>query len=402
MRLDDAELERLLAQGESFRVERKETLAGSAPDAIREAICAFANDLPGEGKPGVILVGVKNNGDPSGLEITDRMLLQLTDMKTDGNIVPPPSLLVEKRSLKGVDIAVVTVEPSDSPPVRFKGVICVRSGPRKGIATAQDERVLNEKRRFQNKPFDIQPITGLDISVLNLRAFDEEYLPRAFSPTILAENDRTTEQRLAATKMIASADVPIPTVVGVLVLGKTPRDLIENSYVQFLRIAGLELSDNVVDNALFDGTVAEILHEIDDKLKSHIHTSVDITGADREVRRENYPLPALQQIVRNAIMHRTYEATNAPVRVLWFKDRIEVWNPGGPYGLVTRENFGRPGIVDYRNPNLAEAMKVLGYVQRFGAGFGIARRWLREADHPELTFNVEDNFVQIVVWGRDT
>ena len=48
-------------------------------------------------------------------------------------------------------------------------------------------------------------------------------------------------------------------------------------------------------------------------------------------------------------------------------DRIEVLSPGGAFGVVTVENFGQPGLTDYRNPNLAEAMKYLGYVQRFGA-----------------------------------
>ena len=53
-------------------------------------------------------------------------------------------------------------------------------------------------------------------------------------------------------------------------------------------------------------------------------------------------------------MHRTYEATNAPVRVNWFDDRIEIISPGGPFGSVSDANFGEPGVTDYRNPNLAE------------------------------------------------
>ena len=75
------------------------------------------------------------------------MLRQLADMKTDGNIVPLPSMTVEKLSLPGGDVAVVIVQPSDSPPVRWRGRVHIRIGPRKGIATAQDERILNEKRR---------------------------------------------------------------------------------------------------------------------------------------------------------------------------------------------------------------------------------------------------------------
>ena len=54
------------------------------------------------------------------------------------------------------------------------------------------------------------------------------------------------------------------------------------------------------------------------------------------------------------------------MRINWFVDRVEVQNPGGLYGQVTPENFER--ISDYRNPVLAEAMKALGYVERFGTG----------------------------------
>ena len=111
-------------------------------------------------------------------------------------------------------------------------------------------------------------------------------------------------------------------------------------------------------------------------------------------------MEALQQITRNAVMHRTYEATNAPVHVYWFNDRIEVTNPGGAFGAVTSESFGEPGLVDYRNPNLADAMKTLGYVQRFGVGIPIAKKLLAEAGHPEPEFNVSASVVSVTIRGR--
>jgi ATP-dependent DNA helicase RecG len=73
---------------------------------------------------------------------------------------------------------------------------------------------------------------------LNRRLFEDRYLPAALAPEVLAANDRTLEQRLAATKMIVTADEPTPTVLGVLVLGNRPRDFLPGAYVQFLRIAG--------------------------------------------------------------------------------------------------------------------------------------------------------------------
>ena len=402
MRLEDDDLERLMAHGEDFRVEYKETLDGDAPVRIREAVCAFANDLPRSGKAGVVFVGVGNDGEPRRIDVRDRMLVDLTGIKTDGNIVPPPSILVEKRNLKGANVAVVTVLPSDSPPVRYKGAIHVRSGPRRGIATAQNERILNEKRRAHDIPFDIQPVPGAHVSDLSVRRFEEEYLPRAFGADILEANEHSTDQRLAAAKMIASSEDPTATVLGLLVLGKRPRDFLSNSYVQFLRIDGLRLSDTIVDDETVDGTVPETLRSLDEKMKAHIRTGVDITGSDRERREPTYPLAALQQITRNAVMHRTYEATNAPVRVNWFNDRIEVHSPGGAFGEVTREKFGYPGLTDYRNPNLAEAMKVLGYVQRFGVGIDIAKRELENNGNPEPDFMVEDTFIQVTIRSRES
>ncbi len=401
MRLDDQELERLLEEGENFRVEFKESLGGQTPRDIRRAVCAFANDLPGSGQPGILFVGVDDKGRPTGLRITDEVLRQLADVKSDGQIVPPPTMLVEKREMMGSDVAVVTVTPSDSPPVRYRGRIHVRIGPRRDVATAQDERILNEKRRALDIPFDIQPVPTADISALNQYQFENEYLPRAFDAETLEENERSLTERLAATKMVASADEPIPTVLGLLTFGTSPRDDIFNAWVQFLRIDGTELSDDVIDEEEISGDLALVVRRIDEKMKAHIHTRVDLTTSDTELRSPSYPLVALQQISRNAIMHRTYEGTNAPVRITWFNNRIEFQNPGGPFGSVTRENFGRPGVTDYRNPNLAEAMKVLGFVQRFGVGIANARKALVDNGNPELRFEVNDNFILAIIEGKN-
>jgi len=156
--MTDQELEVLLKDIESDVVERKESLAGQAPDTIRQAICAFANDLPDHRKRGVVFVGARDDGSCAGLPITDQLLLTLANMKTDGNILPLPSMSVERKKLAGCEVAVVTVQPSDAPPVQYKGRIWVRIGPRRGIASAQDERILNEKRRYRDLPFDLHPI----------------------------------------------------------------------------------------------------------------------------------------------------------------------------------------------------------------------------------------------------
>lgn len=393
----DRELESMLTVTESDLVERKESLKGDAPTKIREAVCSFSNDLPDHRRPGVIFVGAKDDGAPSGLSITDELLRQLADMKSDGNIVPPPSLTVSKRVLRRAEMAVLIVEPSDSPPVKYKGRIHIRIGPRRGLASAQDERMLNEKRRHRDRPFDVNPLPAARLDDLDRRRFEAEYLPSAFAPDIVAANDRSYEQRLAATKMIVAVDEPTPTVLGLLVIGIRTRDFLPGAYIQFLRIDGHRLGDPIVDEQLIDGTIGDVVRRIDEKLVAHNRTAVDLTSGPVERRTYLYPLAALQQLVRNAVMHRTYEATNAPVQVYWYNDRIEIRSPGGPYGTATIENFGRPGVVDYRNPNLTEAMRVLGFIQRYGYGIPTARRELERNGNPPPEFVVEPSHVGVIV-----
>lgn len=396
----EAELLQIIATGEADCVEFKESLAGDAPTRIREAICAFANDLAGHEKPGLVFVGVKDDGTIGHLAVTDRLLQQLADMKTDGNIVPPPSLTVAKHTLQGKEVAVVAVQPSNSPPVRFKGAIHVRIGPRRGIATAQDERILNEKRRYGDRPFDLQPIPTASLSDLNLTQFEHEYLTAAFSHEILAANDRSLHEQLAATKMIVAADQPTATVLGILAIGKNPQDFLPGAYVQFLRINGNEYADEIIDAQEIRGAIPELLRQLEEKLTAHNRIAVDVTTSYLEQRTELYPMEALHQITRNAVMHRTYEGTNAPVHVYWFNDRIEVLSTGGAFGSVTIERFGEPGLVDYRNPNLADAMKTLGFVQRFGLGISIAKQQLAAAGHPKPEFDISNNFVRVTVKAR--
>ncbi len=85
--------------------------------------------------------------------------------------------------------------------------------------------------------------------------------------------------------------------------------------------------------------------------------------------------------------------------MLWFDHHVEVVSPGGPFGAVNVDNFGEPGVVDYRNPILAEAMKVLGMVQRFGFGIPTARRLLREAGHREPEFRCDSSWVYCTIKG---
>lgn len=389
--LDDAALSVLLNDLESDRVERKSSFSNNKDD-VRKAVCAFANDLPDYRQPGIVFIGLQDDGKCANLRITDELLRQLAD--TRENLQPFPMLLVQKRVLNGCEVAVIVVYPSDAPPVRYEGRVWVRVGPRRAIATPQEERNLAEKRRAKNLPFDIWPVPNATLSDLDLDFFRRIYLPSAISQDVLAENQRSIEEQLASVRFL---NVDRPTVLGILTTGKDILGFVPSAYIQFIRFAGTELTDPVTDQQTISGNLLDILKQIDDKMQAHVNVSLDITTGLAERRKPDYPITALRQLIVNAIMHRIYEATNAPVKVYWFNDRIEIQNPGGPFGQVTRENFGRPGITDYRNPHIADVLKNLGLVQRFGIGIATARRELEKNSNPPLEFQLEENYVLAIV-----
>lgn len=61
--------------------EPKETFRGDVPKKGRQAVCAFTYDLPGHDKPGVFFIRAKDDGEPSQLDITDQLLLSLSDRR---------------------------------------------------------------------------------------------------------------------------------------------------------------------------------------------------------------------------------------------------------------------------------------------------------------------------------
>ncbi len=86
----------------------------------------------------------------------------------------------------------------------------------------------------------------------------------------------------------------------------------------------------------------------------------------------------------NTIMYREYDG-NASILFYEYDDRIEIQDPGGLYGKVRPENFSN--VSDYHNPFIAEAMKVLGYVNRFSRGVYRVQMELEENGNGQASFD---------------
>jgi ATP-dependent DNA helicase RecG len=388
--LSDAELANLLLDIESDRVER--TVSQTNTDKFCEAVCAFSNDLPNSRQPGYLIVGAHDDGSPVGLKVSERLIQTLAAIRSDGNIQPLPSIVVQKFCLEGGELAVVEVMPSDLPPVRYKGRVYIRVGSRRAVAGEQEERQLSEKRVSFARSFDASPCMEARREDLAPGTF-ELYRSQAVAQDVIDANHRSIEEQLASLRLF-NLQTGTPTYAGILLVGNNPRYFLSGAYIQFLLLPGTELSDLPDDQSEISGDMLTVLRELDTRIRTTNRRHLESVSPLRERTVADYPEGAVRELLMNAVVHRSYQS-NTPIRLYWFSDRIEIHSPGGLYGEATPENF--PSASSYRNPIIAEAMKSLGYVNRYGYGIQRAQKLLSENGNPPAAFSFESQVVLAVI-----
>lgn len=376
----DRELVTLLRGLESPWVERKRS--GRDRTEIRRNICAFANDLVGSAMPGVIFVGVETDGSPAGIDVDARLLRQLAWMRSDGAILPFPQMSVEKKVLDGCELAVVTVQPSTDLPVRFQGRVWIKVGPTVQEASPDEMHHLAKRRRAARMPLDPLPSTAT-LADLDQAHIERVYLPRVVAPNVLAENQRTFEYRLRSLRLMTGDR---PTLGALIAFGNDPLRWSPGAYLQFLRFDGDKLTDPIRERAELTGRLDDVLRQFDQLIRINITVRTDITSGLVEVNSPDYPQTAIRRLMHNAVMHRSYEGTNSPVRLLWFSNRLEIDSPGGLSGGLTSANIAA-GDTNYRNPLLAEIMCCLGFGQKIGLGLPLAKEAMEANGNPPLEFD---------------
>ncbi|MBQ3290516.1 MAG: putative DNA binding domain-containing protein [Kiritimatiellae bacterium] len=362
------ELQELFASTETYRIER--TTSTTDKDKFGEAVCAFANDMPDSGKPGYLLVGVRNDGSLNGLKASDELLQKFAALRSDGNILPIPSIAVDSFSFPDGDVIVVEVQPSDQPPVRYRGRTWIRIGPRRDIASPAEETMLAERKARNFTTFDARPCFDATLDDLDLDLFQHDYLPKAVDAEVLAADDRPIERKLESLRFFNSA-YGLPTNAAILLFGKDPRRFFPGAYVQYVSFGGRDKAATILNEHPFKGPIVRMLAQVDLFIETTIARKRPVfVTALREETRTDYPKGAIRELVMNAIMHRDYQG-NAPIHFYQYADRLEIVNHGGLYGRARPENF--PNVSDYRNPIIAEAMKVLGYVNCYNRGINMVQ-----------------------------
>jgi ATP-dependent DNA helicase RecG len=165
---------------------------------------------------------------------------------------------------------------------------------------------------------------------------------------------------------------PVPNLAGLLLFGKDPTLWHPRCGIDFVKYEGIErrhgVALNVVKRIRFEAPLVRLVDEAVGRIKEHIRERTILHDLFFRERLE-YPAFAWQEAVVNAVAHRDYAISGAPIEVWMFDDRLEVRSPGLPPPPVTLEQMRQHKSVHFsRNPLLVRALGDMGYLKEMGEG----------------------------------
>ncbi len=191
-----------------------------------------------------------------------------------------------------------------------------------------------------------------------------------------------------------------PTVAGILMFGVDPQRFLIHAVVGLAHFPGtVPDTEDVLHLERYGGTLPEQIDALDRYLWANTRRGFTMDGSPQRVERPEYPRKAIRELTINAVAHRDYNDDARYSRITMFMDRIEWVSPGGLPGGITVVNILQAQFA--RNPNVAELLYQIGYIERFGLGLDMVTRELSKAGLPELSMRDNEGSFIVTMYGND-
>jgi len=298
----------------------------------------------------------------------------------------------ERIDIDGRTVLVVTVPEGLDQVYSVEGHYVAREGSHRRALTPEEIRALLSRRGLF--AYDRQPVPGAR------RADLDPALVREFVGLFRSGRRMGADALLASRELLVrpegQPDAPlVPSVAGLLLLGKAPQQFFPQARVAVVQYAGTQMGERLLKREI-EGTVPTQLDEaVAWLVRTSLH-AIELRGAARHDRDE-YPREALREAVLNALAHRDYGQRGDRVRIYAFADRIEIHSPGGLGGPMRLEN-----LLDKRwsrNATLVQGLAALDVIEELGFGLDRMVAVMAAASLPAPVFaNTGDTFV-VTLYG---
>ena len=378
--MDEIELMEKISRKENYQIEFKEKLTDKRTLA-KEIVC-FANSEGGQ-----IFVGVNDDGKIIGVENIDKLML-IIDSVANQNCKPPVTILMESIQIDDKDVLVINIPKGSHRPYKtINGQYYIRSSNR--CRQASREELLRLFQSSESLYYDETPVLQANLEDLDLNYF-KDFIYKFLQIKIKPEETRNTLTNL---HLLSTNDKP--TISGLLFFGRNPQKFFPNYKIVCANISGNDISTPPSDKKDILGRVSTILEDTIRFLKLYLKESHVIKGFESELRFE-IPEVAIREVIVNAIAHRDY-TIEAPIRIIIYKDRIEVHSPGKLPNTVTIESIKLGGSHVLRNPTIYNLLSKMGLVTDLGSGVRRVTQIIKESLGKEVSFiETEGEFTVII------
>lgn len=156
------------------------------------------------------------------------------------------------------------------------------------------------------------------------------------------------------------------TNAGVVVMCSHPSEYLPQTRIR-VSVFGRGGQEELINVHLYDGNLVCDIDEITSYILSLYPKRIVIEDNQRrEV--EVLPIVALREGILNACVHRQYDAYNSFVAINLYADRVEIVNSGCLPDGISIDDLSRNHRSILRNPDIANAFYVLGYIEAAGSG----------------------------------
>ena len=390
---------------------RVEFISGWNPTPIIHSICAFANDIDNVGG-GYIVVGVEeNDGTPvlpvKGIpqERVDGILKELIGLCH--MIEPLYYPVVEPVFFQGKYIIVIWVSGGHGRPYKAaKDVHSDKSTKLYYIRKFSSTIVASpeeEKELFyisMDIPFDDRPNLAADVSDLDIGLM-RSHLKEIGSS--LYEHSLSMDALDIAKNIQLVAGPPEavkPLNVGLLMFSERPE-----KYFRYARIEVVDIPDPTGTNMtekVFTGPIQRQLSDALAFIKNYTLKEVVIKSADRAeaTRISNYPYAAIEEILANAVYHRSYQEKE-PITVRITSESIEITSFPGFDRSISDKDIAELRIRarEYRNRRIGDFLKELKLIEDRNTGFPNAIKALKAngSGMPRFEMDEERSFLSVTI-----
>ncbi|MBT6766082.1 MAG: transcriptional regulator, partial [Prolixibacteraceae bacterium] len=392
-----------LINGKSIEWERLEFKKGWNPEDIIHSMCAFANDINNWGG-GYIILGIEEqNGrpvlppigiNPDSIDGIQKKLLELYN-----RIQPYYRPIVAPYVYEGQHILVIWVPAGDMRPYtapethgktaqqRFH---YIRVGSVTKKALGEDLRKLQElTARIPHDDRINQDAQLNDLKLSKIQAYLQQ-----INSSLFEECQNMPFADLCRQMNIARGpDENLrPINVGLLFFNDKPHTFFDRAQIEIV-IHKDETGRGFIEET-FQGPLNKQLTDALFFLKQMVvrKQTIKIQGKAEAQTVYTYPFEALEEVLANAVYHKSYEYNN-PIEIQVFPNSIEILSFPGPLPPITQQDLKKYRVTarNYRNRRIGDFLKELKLTEGRGTGFPFIRSNLKRNASPEPEFITDDD-----------